>query len=62
MTTPQLSPIEVQEIIRRLLHAEDMASRAVEGPARDELRREIRAGWLAIKPYATGRKVHEVTV
>jgi hypothetical protein len=62
MTDQVLSPIEVQERLRRLQHAEDMASRASDLAARDELRNEIRIGWQIIKPYVIGRNIHAVSV
>jgi hypothetical protein len=55
-----MSRIEVQEALRKLQHAEDMASRAPAGADRDALRREIRSGWLTIKPYVAGGNVHAV--
>ena len=53
-----LTPAEVQATLRKLHHAEDMASRAADAAARAELRRLIREGYLAIKPYLTGRQAY----
>lgn len=57
-----MTTTEVQEKLRQLQHAEDLAARAAAGPRRDELRSEIRKSWLAIKPHVTAAAVYGVNV
>ena len=51
-----MTRIEVQDALRKLQHAEDLARRAPAGHERDALRAEVRLGWNLIKPFVASQR------